>query len=81
MRTARALSCPTLRGLLLACRYSFPFLEEGLVSVEDNRVGPLFQHVFPPALAPTLSFVGLPWKVGAGQAVPASDGAARGAGA
>jgi aliphatic glucosinolate S-oxygenase len=27
------------------------------------RVAPLFQHVFPPALAPTLSFVGLPWKV------------------
>ncbi|KAL4425758.1 hypothetical protein ABPG75_009774 [Micractinium tetrahymenae] len=43
--------------------YSFPFLEDGLVSVEDNRVGPLYQHVFPPALAPTLSFVGLPWKI------------------
>ncbi|KAL4445839.1 hypothetical protein ABPG77_009038 [Micractinium sp. CCAP 211/92] len=43
--------------------YSFPFLEEGLVSVEDNRVGPLHQHVFPPALAPTLSFVGLNWKI------------------
>ena len=27
------------------------------------RVGPLYQHVFPPAAAPTLSFVGLPWKV------------------
>lgn len=37
------------------------------MSVEDNRVGPLYQHVFPPALAPTLSFVGLNWKVGTGR--------------
>ncbi|GBG76247.1 hypothetical protein CBR_g21995 [Chara braunii] len=45
-------------------RYSFPFLEAGgLVHVEDNRVGPLFEHVFPPKLAPWLSFVGLPIKV------------------
>lgn len=44
--------------------YSFPFLEtNGVVRVEDNRVGPLFKHVFPPTLAPWLSFVGLPWKV------------------
>ena len=28
-----------------------------------HRVGPLYQHVFPPAAAPALSFVGLPWKV------------------
>ncbi|KAG8081311.1 hypothetical protein GUJ93_ZPchr0007g4438 [Zizania palustris] len=41
--------------------YSFPFLEtEGHVTVDDNRVGPLFEHVFPPALAPSLSFVGIP---------------------
>ncbi|KAL8552771.1 hypothetical protein ACS0TY_001453 [Phlomoides rotata] len=45
-------------------KYHFPFLEtNGIVTVEDNRVGPLYQHVFPPALAPWLSFVGLPWKV------------------
>lgn len=44
--------------------YSFPFLKgAGIVSVEDNRVGPLYQHVFPPAHAPFLSFVGLPFKV------------------
>ncbi|KAF0927804.1 hypothetical protein E2562_036224 [Oryza meyeriana var. granulata] len=44
--------------------YSFPFLEtEGKVTVDDNRVGPLFEHVFPPALAPSLSFVGIPAKV------------------
>ncbi|CAK9159372.1 unnamed protein product [Ilex paraguariensis] len=28
--------------------------------IEDNRVGPLYKHVFPPQLAPRLSFVGLP---------------------
>ena len=33
------------------------------VSTEDNCVSPLYEHVFPPALAPSLSFVGLPWKV------------------
>ncbi|XP_027359994.1 flavin-containing monooxygenase FMO GS-OX-like 4 isoform X1 [Abrus precatorius] len=45
-------------------KYDFPFLEtNGEVSVDDNRVGPLYKHVFPPALAPWLSFVGLPWKV------------------
>jgi len=33
------------------------------VSVNDNCVGPLYEHVFPPVLAPSLSFVGLPWKV------------------
>lgn len=50
------LLCPT------GYHYSFPFLDE-FVTVEDNRVGPLYQHIFPPAAAPTLSFVGLPWKV------------------
>ncbi|XP_011650417.1 flavin-containing monooxygenase FMO GS-OX-like 3 [Cucumis sativus] len=45
-------------------KYHFPFLEtNGTVTVDDNRVGPLFKHVFPPALAPGLSFVGLPFKV------------------
>ncbi|CAL5034293.1 unnamed protein product [Urochloa decumbens] len=46
-------------------KYSFPFLDTaGVVAVDDNnRVGPLFEHTFPPALAPTLSFVGLPRKV------------------
>jgi cation diffusion facilitator CzcD-associated flavoprotein CzcO len=42
--------------------YDFPFLRDR-VTVTDNRVLGLFQHVFPPALAPTLAFVGLPWKV------------------
>ena len=44
--------------------YDFPFLEDaGVVGVQDNRVAPLYEHVFPPAAAPTLSFVGLPFKV------------------
>uniref|UniRef100_J3MI42 Flavin-containing monooxygenase n=1 Tax=Oryza brachyantha TaxID=4533 RepID=J3MI42_ORYBR len=44
--------------------YSFPFLEtDGKVTVDDNRFGPLCEHVFPPALAPSLSFVGIPAKV------------------
>ncbi|CAL5034295.1 unnamed protein product [Urochloa decumbens] len=38
--------------------YSFPFLDTaGIITVDDNRVGPLYEHTFPPALAPTLSFV------------------------
>ncbi|ESQ29139.1 hypothetical protein EUTSA_v10023450mg [Eutrema salsugineum] len=43
-------------------KYYFPFLEtNGYMSIdEDNRVEPLYKHVFPPALAPGLSFVGLP---------------------
>jgi hypothetical protein len=46
-------------------RYSFPFLDAGgAVTVdEDNRVGPLFEHTFPPALAPSLSFVGIQKKL------------------
>ncbi|XP_039170059.1 flavin-containing monooxygenase FMO GS-OX-like 4 [Eucalyptus grandis] len=52
--------------IILHCtgyKYHFPFLEtNGIVSVDDNRVGPLYKHVFPPHLAPWLSFVGLPWK-------------------
>ncbi|CAL5077414.1 unnamed protein product [Urochloa decumbens] len=38
--------------------YSFPFLDTaGVITVDDNRVGPLYEHTFPPALAPSLSFV------------------------
>ncbi|PWZ52884.1 Flavin-containing monooxygenase FMO GS-OX-like 4 [Zea mays] len=46
--------------------YSFPFLPAGdgaVVSVDDNRVHPLYKHVFVPQLAPRLTFVGLPFKV------------------
>ncbi|KAF5207773.1 Flavin-containing monooxygenase fmo gs-ox-like [Thalictrum thalictroides] len=45
--------------------YDFPFLETSKsVTVDDNRVGPLYKHIFPHQLAPSLSFIGLPWKVG-----------------
>ena len=51
-------------------KYAFPFLdvesdedENEIVSAEDNCVSPLYKHVFPPSLAPSLSFIGLPWKV------------------
>ena len=27
------------------------------------RVSPLYKHLFPPRHAPSLSFVGLPWKI------------------
>ncbi|KAI4323506.1 hypothetical protein L6164_023104 [Bauhinia variegata] len=41
-------------------RYSFPFLEtHGAVSVEERWVAPLYKHVFPPSLAPSLAFIGL----------------------
>ena len=36
---------------------------EGLVAVDGRRVGPLYEHTFPPALAPSLSFVGMPMHV------------------
>ncbi|KAM7257292.1 hypothetical protein ACFE04_013033 [Oxalis oulophora] len=56
-----------LTDIILHCtgyKYHFPFLEtNGIVTVDDNRVGQLYKHIFPPALAPWLSFVGLPWKV------------------
>lgn len=51
---------------LCMCRYSysFPFLDtKGIVVVDDDRVGPLYEHTFPPSLAPSLSFVGIPRKV------------------
>ncbi|XP_039167111.1 flavin-containing monooxygenase FMO GS-OX-like 2 isoform X2 [Eucalyptus grandis] len=43
-------------------RYHFPFLKtKGLVSVDNNRVGPLYKHIFPPSLAPWLSFIAIPF--------------------
>ncbi|CAN6585111.1 unnamed protein product [Malus baccata var. baccata] len=44
--------------------YTFPFLDtKGIVAVDDDRVGPLYEHTFPPSLAPFLSFVGIPRKI------------------
>ncbi|KAH8521731.1 hypothetical protein H0E87_002691 [Populus deltoides] len=52
--------------IILHCtgyKYYFPFLKtNGIVTVDDNRVGPLYKHVFPPIFAPRLSFVGLPYR-------------------
>ncbi|CAM6046018.1 unnamed protein product [Sphagnum compactum] len=56
----------TVADVILHCTgyyYYYPFLDtKGLVTA-DNKVGPLYEHVFPPTLAPSLSFVGLPQKV------------------
>ncbi|MED6194352.1 hypothetical protein PIB30_027740 [Stylosanthes scabra] len=44
--------------------YVFPFLDtQGKVVVDDDRVGPLYEHTFPPSLAPSLSFIGIPRKI------------------
>lgn len=44
--------------------YSFPFLDtKEMVVVDDGRVGPLYEHTFPPSLAPSLSFIGIPKKI------------------
>ncbi|KAI0511345.1 hypothetical protein KFK09_011974 [Dendrobium nobile] len=44
--------------------YSLPFLDtKGIVIVDDDKVGPLYEHTFPPSLAPSLSFVGIPKKI------------------
>lgn len=47
--------------VIFATGYSvaFPFLEESVIKVEDNRV-PLYKHIFPPHLEkPTLAVIGL----------------------
>ncbi|XP_048435947.1 flavin-containing monooxygenase FMO GS-OX-like 3 [Pyrus x bretschneideri] len=53
--------------IILYCtgyKYHFPFLKTNdIVTVDDNCVGPLYKHIFPRALAPSLSFVGLPWMI------------------
>lgn len=44
-------------------QYAYPFLEgTGLITSHDMRVDPLWQHIFPPSVGPTLAFVGLAWK-------------------
>ncbi|WOH10420.1 hypothetical protein DCAR_0729889 [Daucus carota subsp. sativus] len=45
-------------------RYTLPFLDsKGIITVDDGRVGPLYEHTFPPSLAPSLSFIGIPKKI------------------
>ncbi|PSC74279.1 Flavin-containing monooxygenase FMO GS-OX-like 3 [Micractinium conductrix] len=38
-----------------------PAVDAVIYCTDDNRVAPLYQHVFPPDYAPSLSFLGLPW--------------------
>ncbi|KAI3780712.1 hypothetical protein L2E82_10700 [Cichorium intybus] len=46
-------------------KFHFPFLStNNNVHVDDNRVGPLYKHVFPPQLAPRLAFVGITYNQG-----------------
>lgn len=42
--------------------YEFPFLANGIVSVEDNWVHPLYLEMIPPD-HPTIAFIGLPYSV------------------
>ena len=45
-------------------KYDFPFLSSDVVGVDDSRVLDVYRHIFLPShLSPSLSFVGLPWKV------------------
>ncbi|KAI4343921.1 hypothetical protein L6164_011213 [Bauhinia variegata] len=59
-------SC-VIADVILYCTgysYAFPFLDtKGMVVVDDGRVGPLYEHTFPPSLAPSLSFIGVPKKI------------------
>jgi len=55
-----------LAALVLATgyRYAFPFLPAAAASAVDNEVRPhLADHLWPPAFAPGLSLIGLPFKV------------------
>ncbi|XP_023745386.1 flavin-containing monooxygenase FMO GS-OX5 [Lactuca sativa] len=43
--------------------YHVPFLKvNGILTIQEKCIGPLYKHVFPPRLAPRLSFVGIPNK-------------------
>ncbi|MCL7027872.1 hypothetical protein MKW94_005686 [Papaver nudicaule] len=43
-------------------KYYFPFLDiSNVMTVDDNCVGPLYKQIFPPMLAPRLSFIGIPF--------------------
>ncbi|CAN1333355.1 Flavin-containing monooxygenase FMO GS-OX-like 3 [Linum perenne] len=55
--------CPETILHCTGYKYHFPFFKyQGIVTVQDNSVRPLYKHVFPPHLAPWLSFIGLTWK-------------------
>ena len=55
----RKRACPVLAGY----RYGYPYLKPAdLVCTDDSHVAPLYKHVFAVKAAPTLAFIGLPWK-------------------
>ncbi|XP_059651573.1 flavin-containing monooxygenase FMO GS-OX5-like [Cornus florida] len=61
--------CSVKADVIFHCtgyKYHFPFLNtNGIVTIDDdNRVGPLYKHIFPPQLGPWLSFVGIPFMIG-----------------
>ena len=37
-------------------------VDELAVLADDMRVSPLYKHIFPPAVAPSLAFIGILWK-------------------
>ena len=44
--------------------YAFPFFDDAVdCRINENRIEGLYQHVFFPKLAPSLSLIGIPWKV------------------
>ncbi|KAE8734469.1 Detected protein of unknown function [Hibiscus syriacus] len=55
---------PLQKKFIKLYKYHYPFIKpNGIVTVNDNRVEePLYKHVFPPKLAPWLSFVGLTYR-------------------
>ncbi|XP_051136693.1 flavin-containing monooxygenase FMO GS-OX-like 9 [Andrographis paniculata] len=57
----------TIADTIIYCTgysYTLLFLDtKGIVGIDDDRVGPLYEHMFPPLLAPSLSFIGIPRRV------------------
>lgn len=54
----------TINMLCFRYNYHVPFLKvNGILTIQEKCIGPLYKHVFPPRLAPRLSFVGIPNKV------------------
>jgi hypothetical protein len=43
--------------------YDVPFLQDGIVDSSRSHVRPLYQHMFNPEVGPSLSFIGLTFKV------------------
>ncbi|WOH10421.1 hypothetical protein DCAR_0729890 [Daucus carota subsp. sativus] len=45
-------------------QYTLPFLDsKEIITIDDGRVGPLYEHTFPPSVAPSLSFMGIPTRI------------------